>query len=51
MNYFQKLYIERCGSFLTNLHKKLEPLLESPVICYERFKVTLAPFSIPDFDH
>ena len=51
MNYFQKLYIERCGSFLNNLHKKLEPLLESPVICYERYKVTLAPFSIPDFDH
>ena len=51
MNHFQKLYIESCASFLNNLHKKLVSLLESPVIYYERFKVTLAPVSIPDFDH
>ena len=46
MNYLQRLYgaLKGCLSASNNLCGKLVPSLESPVILYESFKVTVAAF-------
>ena len=42
--------LETCASVYDNLCEKLVLSLESPITFDQRFKVTLAPLFIPDFN-